>query len=687
MPAGDRVSRELSINFWTRTHQLFRHCAPPTTLCLDLRPFVGFHFDFMFSSSALGGSICLRCQIRAVSRRAPPLLAAAQIRGRRRQYASDSTNSRPGDARPAAELREQGREREQRFDGSRQPHPDETSNSSVTEKSLSDTYASIVKDALDLPDGTGETGSHILSDIERTSEQHQDSRANTDLLERTLKSESEYRTRDRKDQGEVLFGESRQQNLSKKTRTLAKRKCPHCRKVFQTAASCEAHLRQGCASIKQRDLKCSKCGDTFATKQLLHRHTAKRLCPAEVGPEELAANQEAQKMEDVLEQAAAKFSRNSNHTTSSRGKPALAEDWSLPRRQEPVEEYHQTAAADHGPSTSAGQDHNADMEAALQPDPATTNKERGPAVTKAAIQEEPAIDQYKGDEQSTEEGSDDFQNRKIVRITRGRKREHRRGRMMLIEDASRLGIETLGKEAEVIVLRDGRQWERRASPLEASSGEIVDAGMKFEDFLDEQGIVSLDDVVQNIHGLKPKRQIVSGREFKSLFNTLLSGFTALQLEKYVFWYREQPILKAIKDEVFSETSGGAQVMPEDILDKHRQYTWMTEQTPWIPAVDGAVEEAQYPLTGYIMKSMPPKQRLVIQLMRECWDLSMRELLDGNGRVDIQVRDLEFKLLTRKYRTVKTILGCAADNACFSRQSALAEAHIAHFLEGGTAHRS
>lgn len=229
--------------------------------------------------------------------------------------------------------------------------------------------------------------------------------------------------------------------------------------------------------------------------------------------------------------------------------------------------------------------------------------------------------------------------------------------MVLVEDASKLGVDSFGKAAEVIVLRDGRQWERKAPPVQASPEEATDSGLKIEEFLDGQDVLSLDDVVKNIHGLKPERQMVSAREFKSLFSTLLDGFTILQLEKYVVWHRELSILERIKDDVFGEkeTPTEEPTIAEDVLPKRREYAWMTEQAHWTPHVDGAVPEAQYPLAGYITKKMSPKQRLVIQLMRECWDISIRELLDGNGYVDIQVRDLEFKLLTREYSTVNTSL--------------------------------
>lgn len=258
--------------------------------------------------------------------------------------------------------------------------------------------------------------------------------------------------------------------------------------------------------------------------------------------------------------------------------------------------------------------------------------------------------------------------------------------MMLVEDASKLSVDALGEAAEVIVLREKREQRRKASLQETSSEELESAGLKVEDLLDEQESVSPDNVIRYIHGLKPEHHIVSQREFKSLFNTLLGGFTTLQLEEYVIWYREQSILETIKDEVFGEdeTSSKELTTPEDVLDKKGEYAWMIEQTHWTPYVDGAVKEARYPLKGYVMKSMLPKQRLVVQLMRECWEVSVQELLDGTGVVEIRVRDLEFKLLTRECHTFNAISGSAADHERSSRQPTLASKNRTYLPQRGTA---
>ena len=610
----------------------------------------------MFSPSALGGSVCLRCQIRAVTRRAPPLLAAAQIRGsRRRQYASDATTSRPEDASPVSEIREYGRETEQKLGESRQPQPAETSPPVVKEQTLPDPPRVALKNALDLPNG-GVTEKDALL-FETNTGLDQGPRADIELQESALTSEPNHGAKDRRDEGntnqeqDLTAGQPQQKILSKKERVLAGRTCPHCRKVFPNRKNCDDHVKHGCASLKPpRDLKCPQCQVTFDTKGLLYRHWAKNLCTPKANPEKLAGREVGQKLEDNLSHAAAEFS---GHQASDGSKHTIADDWSLPGRQDV---HPLAAAADHEPGKSAEEYHVGDMELNIQTNPEINNAENGTVNTKATIPEDPARAWDKRLEKQAEEVWNDFRIRKIgqaVRTISGRKKEHRRGDMVLVEDASKLGVDSLGKAAEVIVLRDGRQWERRPAPVKDSSEEAMDSGLTIEDLLDEQDVLSLDDVVKNIHGLNPQRQIVSAREFKSLFNTLLSGFTILQLEKYVVWHREQPVLEMIKNEVFGENESLSEesTIPEDVVPKRREYAWMTEQAHWTPYVDGAVEEAQYPLAGYVMKSMPPKQRLVVQLMRECWEISVQELLDGNGHVDIRVRDLEFKLLTRKYNNV------------------------------------
>lgn len=591
----------------------------------------------MFSPSALGGSVCLRCQIRAVTRRAPPLLAAAPVRGRRRQYASDATSPRPEDVPPAFEIREHDRRTEKSPGESRPSQSDKPSPSVIPEQTLSGSPQDTTGDARGLPDrSAADDNNHDA--IERHAGSDQISRADFHPVESAPTSEPGHRIQD--------STSARKTNQIKNSSVGQAQLDP-----ASTAARRDDHTTRGCASLKPpRDLECPNCGNSFGTKKLLHRHLAKSSCSGRAKSQKLAGKESGRNVADILTRAAAAFSRSQ---AAAAGKLEVSDDWDLPRREDV---RLQAARADRDPLKSTGQGAAAGVEDNVKSEPETQDEKTSTADKNSTSPKRIAGGCDVGNERRAEEGSPVVLIRRIGKVDRstsGWKKRHRRGDMLLVEDASKLGIESLGKAAEVIVLRDGRQWERRARPVAASSEETTDDALKIEDWLEEQDILSLDDVMKNIHGLKPERRIVSAREYKSLFNTLFDGFTIAQLEKYVVWHREQPILETIKDEVFGKpnTASEESAMPADVSPGHRHYGWMTEEAHWTPCVDGAVEDAQYPLAGYIMKSMPPKQRLVVQLVRECWDISIQELLNGNGRIDIRVRDLEFKLLTRKYITV------------------------------------
>ncbi|POS78322.1 hypothetical protein DHEL01_v203283 [Diaporthe helianthi] len=605
----------------------------------------------MFSPSALGSSICLRCQTRAVTGRAPPLLAAAAVRGRRRLYASDATNPRPEDVPPAFEIGEHGHETEQRPEEPQRSQPDEPSPSMILEQPLTNPPQDSPRNAVGLPDRSTTDGNN-LDGIGRHTRRDENSRADLDLTENALTSEPEpeHRTQDRTDAwktkqiDDLLVGLPQLDSDSTTASALADRTSPPFRKTFSSPARRDEHTSQGHVLLKPpRALKCSKCGGIFGTKKLLHRHLARTSCSGRAKSQELAGKEGGQNVEDILTRAAAGFSRSQS---IARAKFATADDWDLPRREDV---RLQVTPADREPSKPTREGAAAGVEDNTQTEPEMRDEKADTMGNSAIIQEGLVKGRDMGHDERSKEGSPVVLIRRLGKVdhsTRIRKKQHRRGDVMLVEDASELGIESLGRPAEVIVLREGRQRER-TRPVAAISEELTDDSLKIEDWLEQQEILSPDEVMKNIHGLKPERRIVSAREYKSLFNTLFDGFTISQLGKYVVWHREQPILETIKDEVFGEDNAISEepAIPAGMPPKHRDYAWMTDEAHWTPHVDGAVEEAHYPLAGYIMKSMPPKQRLVVQLLRECWDISIQELLDGNGRIDIRLRDMEFKLLT------------------------------------------
>lgn len=219
-------------------------------------------------------------------------------------------------------------------------------------------------------------------------------------------------------------------------------------------------------------------------------------------------------------------------------------------------------------------------------------------------------------------------------VEEDRPRTYWKGDTKLIQDFRKITVNTLGQEADIIVLKDGGKYPRKDPPkVDRKSFEKNERA--FEDFVDQEHGVSMDIVMDNIEELRPEHRILPAREFKILFDKLINAFTVPQLTEYVKRYLER-----IKQ-------GDESSMAGTLPGSGSQRPWIVSEMRWIPEVPGALPNVDPSLQGYILKSMPPKQRRVMQLMRECWGMSVQELTHGNGALEVEVRDLEFTLLTRK----------------------------------------
>lgn len=215
--------------------------------------------------------------------------------------------------------------------------------------------------------------------------------------------------------------------------------------------------------------------------------------------------------------------------------------------------------------------------------------------------------------------------------------EHRirafwKGDTKLVQDFRPLAIDTLGKSADIIVLREEGKYKKKKPPkVHESSKDDKD----LKDFVDQDPNLGLDTVMDNIEELRPQHRILPAREFKVIFDMLMKSFTSAQLTEYVTRYHER--LEQDNEPHFSETPP----------DSGTNRPWIVSEIRWIPDVQGAVPDVDPSLQGYILKTMPVKQRRAMQVMRECWGMSVQELTHGLGTLEVKVRDLEFKLLTSK----------------------------------------
>ncbi|CAK7270158.1 hypothetical protein SEPCBS119000_003944 [Sporothrix epigloea] len=171
-------------------------------------------------------------------------------------------------------------------------------------------------------------------------------------------------------------------------------------------------------------------------------------------------------------------------------------------------------------------------------------------------------------------------------------------------------------------------------------GETVsaaDAEEIWNSLLGAEGEVTQDEVFGYIDEMRPTDEpILPEAVFNKAARDLADSFTVAQLHAYIRKYRKPTTQPTV-------------------------YAWEVQRQPWMPDAygDDAVGVAKlkaigpgssHLLKGYVRSSMTNKERVIIQLMRECWGVSMWEVMESPGQLEITVREVEFALLTAGAQT-------------------------------------
>ncbi|KAI0454080.1 hypothetical protein F5B21DRAFT_477422 [Xylaria acuta] len=231
------------------------------------------------------------------------------------------------------------------------------------------------------------------------------------------------------------------------------------------------------------------------------------------------------------------------------------------------------------------------------------------------------------------------------------RKQHISGNRVLDEGAASLGSDMLGKPAYAIVMRDGGNVRRRKFPSAPGENESkpdpsANLATTIEALLDSQREPpTLHEVRSNIHGLRPKRdKVLPEKEFGKLRRLLTSGFLSAQLRDYIEWHKSGAWRES------QETTADGSSPPE--------FPWILQRSPWVPlqTQPNAVKGTDPALQGYILDSIPAKERLAVRLMRECWELSIAELETQLGEISIKLHNHEFTLLLRGTQRFMNTLG-------------------------------
>jgi hypothetical protein len=203
----------------------------------------------------------------------------------------------------------------------------------------------------------------------------------------------------------------------------------------------------------------------------------------------------------------------------------------------------------------------------------------------------------------------------------------------LRENLEKLTANSLGDPAQVIILRDSifNLYDHEREKIQDVKPEHIDILGQLDE---ERGLVDQEEVNVNIDAFKPKegKEPLNWEGINILVRQLQESFTALQLERYVekFDGRREPDLSP-RQWVASEKGSPILFI-----------------TPWQPGISPVEEYFDNdPLRGYYMESHTTKQRMILRIVRECWNLELPELKQGIGQFETQIQpeDLEMFLST------------------------------------------
>ncbi len=187
-----------------------------------------------------------------------------------------------------------------------------------------------------------------------------------------------------------------------------------------------------------------------------------------------------------------------------------------------------------------------------------------------------------------------------------------------------LPIGILGQPGAALVFQDRGRIRKgkleEMAPEEAPQSELT----VLEALENESPSLTDDYIFRNIHELQPKGpKPPTASELEVLRQALVGGFTSAQLASYIATFRPgQP--------------------------KSRDPVWVEGRRPWTPT-SSVTDPTEAVSGGHSQNRLAPKERLALQLMRQCWGLSMGN--EGRmGCLEVTFRDLEMALLLRMLRS-------------------------------------
>ncbi|KKO98827.1 hypothetical protein THAR02_09077 [Trichoderma harzianum] len=195
-----------------------------------------------------------------------------------------------------------------------------------------------------------------------------------------------------------------------------------------------------------------------------------------------------------------------------------------------------------------------------------------------------------------------------------------------------VSVAALGEQIDAIMLKNPNEMKRPKRAVRRVQDDAAETTVKLDterdnmvDVKEESDEEAMRAAMKNINDLRPvDKTVLRMKDFDSLANTLLDGFTFNQLAKY---FNEKRLALSSKRD----------------RGKQLRYPWILKQEPWV----ASKPDHWGPLR--------PKQRQVIMIMQILWNLEVQEQVEGLGRTLVWLQPRIFELIASPNSAVLELL--------------------------------
>lgn len=215
----------------------------------------------------------------------------------------------------------------------------------------------------------------------------------------------------------------------------------------------------------------------------------------------------------------------------------------------------------------------------------------------------------------------------------------------LVKESESINAKNLGDPAKIIVLRESkihRYDDHGKSQEEPAAPESIDILALLDE---ERGLVGKNQVRKNIDNFRPEKgkEPKGWDEINAFVKEIQDAFTVPQIDTYIREFETQKASEEASEEPSAEEPSTVEkvVIPPPLGDAK-----IINKGDWRPEFWDLVDpDGKRHLYGRALASHTTKQRHIVRLMTQCWEIEMPESSGGLGTMDIELHPSDLELLS------------------------------------------